>query len=579
MNVSRPQVIAIALATAIAIAGQLPAQENYVLTADSESQPNVPQGEIKGPFAWHSQIYPGTVRDYWLYVPRQYDGSRPACVFVVQDGLNRAREWRLPTVMDNLIHKSEMPVTIGIFIDPGVVPAPRSDAQPRFNRSFEYDALGDRYARFLVDEILPEVGKSYHLSADPNDRAIAGASSGGICAFTVAWERPDQFRRVLSTIGTFVGLRGGDIYPTLIRKTEPKPIRVFLQDGKNDLNIYGGDWWVANQDMLSALRYAGYDVHHTWGDGGHSGKHAEAIMPDAVRWLWRDYPQPIAQPSSTAERRLDILLPGEDWQLVSQGHQFTEGPAVNNQGEVFFTDIPNNRIHKIDAESRVSIFVENSQRANGLMFGADGMLYACQSGTSKIVRYDKSGQAQEVMAEAHSNDIVVLPRGGYYTDPDHKKVWHFDLQGQRRQVDEGIEFPNGIISSPDQSLLFVSNTRGRFVYSYQIASDGSLNHRQEYGYLHVPDDRSDSGADGMTVDRDGRLYVTTRMGVQVLDQLGRCNLIIPRPHDGWLSNAVFGGPRLDTLYVTCGDRVYRRKLKTVGAVPWQPPSTPPKPRL
>src|SRR5690606_23198593 len=144
-----------------------------------------------------------------------------------------------------------------VFIEPGVVPAVTEGDQPRFNRSFEYDSMGDRYARFLLEEIVPEVKKKYNLSDDPNDRGIGGASSGAICAFNVAWERPDAFRRVLSTIGTYVGLRGANEFPVLVRKTEPKPIRVFLQDGNRDLNIYAGDWWVANQDMLSALQFAG----------------------------------------------------------------------------------------------------------------------------------------------------------------------------------------------------------------------------------------------------------------------------------------------------------------------------------
>ncbi len=205
------------------------AQDQLQLTPDSQRQPNVPQGKIEGPFDFKSNVFPGTQRKYWTYVPAQYDANRPTCVMVVQDGLNRANGWRLPIVMDNLIHAGDIPVMIGVFITPGIVPASREDAQPRFNRSFEYDSMGDRYARFLIDEMLPEVAKSYNLSDDPNDRAVAGASSGGICAFTAAWERPDQFRRVLSTIGTYVGLRGGNEYPTLIRKFEPKPIRVFLQ--------------------------------------------------------------------------------------------------------------------------------------------------------------------------------------------------------------------------------------------------------------------------------------------------------------------------------------------------------------
>ena len=425
-----------------------------------------------GPQQWKSKIYPGTVREYAIYVPAQYDAAKPACVLVVQDGLRRAEGWKIPTVLDNLIHKQEMPVTIGIFVSPGVVPAPHENAQPRFNRSFEYDALGDRYARFLIEEMLPEVGKKYNLSNDPNDRAIAGSSSGAICAFTVAWERPDAFRRVLSTVGTFVSLRGGNEYPALVRKFEPKPIRVFLQDGSNDLNIYGGSWWIANQQMLAALEFSGYDVKRVWGEGGHNAKHSTAIMPDALRWLWRDYPKPI-EPGVATNRRTNLVIPGENWELVSDGHKFTEGPAVNAKGEVFFTDIPNGRIHKIDLQGKVSVFAENSPGVNGLMFSAADRLYACQNGNQRIVRYDTDGKMETVLEDAPSNDLVVLPFGSYYTDPGNKKVWFLDKNGRRKLVDEGIEFPNGVITSTDQTLLWVSDTRGRFIYSFQIQPDGS----------------------------------------------------------------------------------------------------------
>lgn len=547
---------------------------------DSVRQDGVPQGKIEGPFEWNeSRIYPGTQRKYWVYVPAQYQDDRPACSLIVQDGLGRANGWKLPIVMDNLIHRGDMPVTIGIFIDHGKVMPLKENAQPRFNRSFEYDSMGDRYARFLLEEILPAVGRKWNLSEDPNDRSIAGASSGGICAFTAAWERPDQFRRVISTIGTFVGLRGGNEYPVLVRKMENKPIRVFLQDGRNDLDIYAGSWWVANQDMLASLRFAGYDVKHVWGEGGHNGRHGAAIMPDALKWIWREYPRPI-EPGTPPKRRTEILIPGEDWELVSKGHRFTEGPAVNADGEVFFTDIPTNRIHKVSADGTVSVFAEDTGGANGLMFGEDGSLFACCGRSRTIIRYDASGKPTVLLSDAPSNDCVVLPNSGYYTDPQNKKVWHVNADGEREVVDEGIEFPNGVVASADQAMLLVSDTRSRWIYSFRIAADGSLQHRQKYGYLHVPDDDTlDSGADGMTVDTEGYTYVTSRIGLQVLDQLGRVHFIIRKPQDAWLSNVVFGGPDLDTLYVTCGDSVYKRRVKRKGILPWKGPVKPPKPGL
>lgn len=230
--------IILPVAIAAATSSNAIAADEYPVHPDSKPQEGVPPGEIKGPFEWKSDIFPGTVRQYAIYVPAQYDAAKPACSMIVQDGLGMANRWKLPTVLDNLIHKGDIPVQIGIFVSPGVVPAAGKDAEARLNRSFEYDGMGDRYARFLLEEILPEVSNSYNLSTDPNDRLIAGSSSGAICAFTAAWEHPNEFRRVFSSVGTYTSLRGGDEYPALVRKFENKPIRVFLQDGANDLDIF-----------------------------------------------------------------------------------------------------------------------------------------------------------------------------------------------------------------------------------------------------------------------------------------------------------------------------------------------------
>src|SRR4051812_49283624 len=238
------------------ISGILPSAEEYVLGPDSQPQAGVPKGTVIRHHWNTSKIFPGANRDYWIYVPAQYKSDKPMPIMVVFDGGGFVAEdgrWRANIVFDNLIHKGQMPPTIGIFINPGVAPALTAEQQPRFNRSFEYDALGDRNARFIIDEILPEVGKQYNLSKDPNDRGVAGSSSGGIAAFTLAWTRPDAFRRVISFIGSYTNLRGGEIYSSHIRKTEPKPLRVFLQDGRNDQNIYSGNWFIGNQDIASAL--------------------------------------------------------------------------------------------------------------------------------------------------------------------------------------------------------------------------------------------------------------------------------------------------------------------------------------
>jgi enterochelin esterase family protein len=286
------EIVLVVCAVSLVIIRSLSAAEDYQLGPNSMEQAGVPKGTVtKGTWESH-KVFPGTVRDYWIYVPAQYDAKKPACVMVFQDGgsyVDVSKQFRVPTVFDNLIHKGEMPVTIGIFLNPGNIPAAKEGDKPRSNRSFEYDTLSDQYARFLLEEILPEIGAKYSLTDDPEGRAICGISSGGICAWTVAWERPDQFRKVLSHVGSFTNIRGGHVYPAIIRKTERKPIRVFLQDGSGDLDNLHGNWPLANQEMAAALKFARYDSRFEFGDGGHNGKHGGAILPDSLRWLWRDY--------------------------------------------------------------------------------------------------------------------------------------------------------------------------------------------------------------------------------------------------------------------------------------------------
>src|SRR6476660_2648950 len=409
------------------------AAQDYVLGPDSQRQPTIPKGTVTK-YTWTSKIYPGTTRDYWIYVPAQYKPDKAACVFVCQDGIR----YEAPTVFDNLINRKELPVIIGVFVAPGVVKAMDATAAlDRFNRSFEYDGLGDNYARFLLEELLPEVetkkttdGRAIRLSHEGSDRAIAGESSGAIAAFTAAWERPDAFSRVFSSIGTFVDLRGGSRYPTLIRKYEPKPIRVFLQDGSNDNNIYGGDWWMANQSMERALVFAGYEVEHAWGDGGHTGKHATAIFPDALRWLWKDWPKAVGTQDSKNETLTNVLIRGEGWQLVSEGYKFTEGPAVNAHGEFFFNDVTNSKTYKIGLDNKTTEFVADSKKGNGAAFGPDGRLYVVASGAQKVLAYDPNGKMSVIAEGFVGNDLVVANNGNVYvTNPpaDNEiapsKVW------------------------------------------------------------------------------------------------------------------------------------------------------------
>jgi enterochelin esterase family protein len=277
---------------------QEPAVElRYPYGPDSFRQEGVPRGKVTTHVWKDSQVFPGTMRRYYVYVPAQYDASKPAALMVFQDGhayIGEEGDFRVPTVFDNLIHKGEMPVTIGVFVDPGhkkaeLPPEPGWDPYPE-NRAIEYDTLSGDYAKFLLTEILPEVRKEYKVTDDPEGHAIGGISSGGICAFTVAWQRPDQFRKVLTHVGSFVNIRGGDAYPGLIRKQDKRPLRIFLQDGSNDLDNEHGNWPLGNKQMFAALEFRDYDVNLVYGEGAHNGNHGGAILPDSLRWLWRDYP-------------------------------------------------------------------------------------------------------------------------------------------------------------------------------------------------------------------------------------------------------------------------------------------------
>jgi enterochelin esterase family protein len=278
---------------------------HYQIGPDSLAQDGVPKGEVRGPFTLPSHAYPGTQHTFWVYVPAQYDASTPASLMIFNDGQafkNMEGDVRAPNVIDNLIYRREIPVMIAVFINPGrrpdqPEPTPQEWGDRTTNRPTEYNTLDDKYARVIVDELMPVLYKEYNISKDPERHGIGGASSGAIAGFTVAWERPDDFRKVLSIVGSFVNLRGGHAYTDIVRKSPKKPIRIFLQDGRND-NRTGRDgsydesrdWFLQNVRLTQALTERGYDVNYSWGIGRHGQKQGGAILPEMMRWLWRDHP-------------------------------------------------------------------------------------------------------------------------------------------------------------------------------------------------------------------------------------------------------------------------------------------------
>jgi gluconolactonase len=519
-----------------------PASDNYSLGPDSQPHASVAAGKTFKFELTDSRIFPGTARTITVYIPASYRGDKPACVYVGLDGLG----FNATTVFDNLIAQHAMPVTIGVGVSPGVVLSASPPDNPRYDRSLEFDSLNDRLARFLLEEVLPAVeghpapdGQTIRLSTDPNDRAIGGGSTGAIAAFTVAWERPDAFRRVFSAIGTYVGMRGGEQYYVQVRKTEPKPLRIFMQDGLHDEWPGGpemGDWWMSNQTMNRALEFAGYDVRHIWGAGTHNGNQAASVFPDAMRWLWRDWPAPI-QPGSPGNPVLkSILQPGEDWQLDAGG--CASGLASNPEGQV----------------------------RCALAFGADGRLYEARAGGGVKV----SGSAAVLADDLDIRSLTVRNNGDLYAVTG-SELWLIRATGEKLKLDQGLKGAAGVAFSPDGLWLFVSQGLSRTGLSYRVRSDGTLDAGAPFYEFDVPAWADDSGAGGIGMDRDGRAYVATRIGVQVFDRNGRVAAILPLPGNAAATGLSFGGHDFDTLYVAGGGKVYRRKLHIKAAPPWAVP--------
>jgi gluconolactonase len=556
------------------------AVDDYKLGPDSQFKADVPHGRVEKFQITESKVFLGTTRDGWVYVPAQYDASKPAALMVFQDGggyQSTNGAWRVPLVFDNLIASKEMPVTIAIFLNPGT-------RAGQSNRSFEYDALGNAYARFLIEEAIPFITNKYNLAitSDPEMRALSGSSSGGICAFTVAWERPDQFRKVLSTIGSFTNIRGGHNYPAMIRKTERKPIRVFLQDGSNDLNNLHGNWPLANAEMESALAFVGYDHKFVLGDGSHNSRHGGAILPEALRWLWRakePLPAPLTKDNLAGDDALVKILPQEGgWELVGEGYGFTDAACTDADGNFYFSDLPKARLYKVGADGKPVVWYEGNPKISGMKFGPDGRLYCASQGDlnaagnapKSIVAIDPSTRTvTEVATQVTPNDLVVSKAGWiYFTDTGAGQVVRVPTTANkipRPQVAAGgIVKPNGIGLSPDGKFLMVSEYGGSNVWSFVVMPDGTLSAGERYMDLRVPAGRLDSGGDGMIVDEKGRPFVTSHAGIQMFDATGRLGGVISKPNEKGCVSVALAGTDKAWLYACASDKVYRRKTLTKG---------------
>lgn len=491
-----------------------------------------------------SKIYPGTEREILVYVPQQYESNKPACLLVCMDGIL----YDATTVMDNLIASGEMPVTIGVFVNPGVVYDEDREVV-RYNRCKEFDSTDDTFATFLQTEVLSRIegmktesGKTIALSHDANDRAITGASSGGIAAFTVAWNRPDLFSRVYTTVGTFVAMRGGHEYPAIVRKTEPKPLRIYMQDGWYDVwNPIFGEWFEYNLLMESAFNFAGYEVFHQWNRGNHSIKYGTLAFPDAMRWLWKGYPARVQKGWSNNGMLQEILLENEDWQEVVlpaavDGELF----AAQDNSAVFAS---HTNIYKISAAGQVE---QVGTLKSGERLMGDGL-------TAKGSSLYKNGVK---VADGLSGlqAVQTLADGKYLALCKAKS------KSNVLTVNVGCR---ALAVAPDYRFCVTGEQNTHHLISTVIDKNGRMLYSEPYYYLQDLSNGAQQMAGNMAFDTNGNLYVATAMGVQVADHNGRVRAILSLPAGGVKSLAFSG----KYLYVVCGNRMFVRKMQAEGHLP------------
>ncbi len=515
------------------------------------------KGEIRKFTFNDSQIFPGTVRDVIVFVPAQYDPTKPTCVYVKTDGYNPKEKEALET----LIATGEIPVCVGVFVRPGDTPAPMKGTIGRRNRCLEYDGVGDANARFLVEELLPYIAKAQklNLSVSGNDRCISGGSSGAIAAFTAAWERPEWFSRVYVNSGSFVAFRGGHEYPTLVRKHEAKPIRAYLTTGTRDMENCAGDWFLLDQEMDKALKFSGYDYRFRIIDGGHVAGYYDHHR-EAMAFLWKDWPKPVAA-GSGAPRAQDVLLPGEGWQLFADQRPGIRSPATSASGEIFFVDTRTNRIQRIGLDGKITDFADDAQ-ANALSFGAKGELYAASSQTGKIIAYDASGHATEIISGLKARHILALPQGGLYASGDgaDEGIWMVK-DGKKTLVDADLKHATGLALRPDQWILAAADGQSKWAYSYQANADGTLTNKEKFFWLHVSDWDDDAGTAGAIYAKEGQLILATKAGLQICADDGPTQVIFPLPDHARTLGVALGGKDHDLLFAFTADRIWCRKVK------------------
>ncbi|GEM_PF-79903 len=557
----------------------------WVPHPDAVANASVPKGTVEQMEPFESKVFEGTTRDWSIYVPAQYKADQPAALMVFQDGegmKNVNGRWRVPVVFDNLIARGDMPPTIAVFINPGHEKSKPQEKGKHSNRSLEYDSLGDHYVRFLTEEIIPEVRKKYNISDDPEMHAIGGSSSGAICAFTAAWERTDVFRKVYSSVGSFTNLRGGNVYPALVRKTEPKPIRVYMADTSGDVDNQFGSWWWSNLQMASALSYMGYDTRFDQAEGyAHNADFGGAKFPEAMMWLWRkEKHRPVIDTKGDLGgdlTLLNLLIPGESWQLVADNLGFADALCTDKDGNLYFCDMKAPAVIRINTADG-SLTEISKESVSGLEFNPDGsLLYACQGSRDRVISINPSSGEVKVVAEGVKPNDLAVTKDGFilFTQTGTSQVVRIDpANGEVTPVDTGISKPNGIALSNDGGTLAVSDYGGTHTWTFRVNAGGILDAKMPTMPMRLPIDQKGefkfneappyiqvAKGDGMAVDKVGRYYVTSELGVQIFDPTGRPCGVLPKPDPGQpLTTCMLAGSDHSTLYIAHGTKIYCRKL-------------------
>lgn len=566
---------------------------------------NPPQSSLRGEMLegviHNPRAYPGTENVFEVYVPAEYTPSHPACLLLKLDGIGTYEA----SVLDKLIAAHQIPVTVAVGLRPAILWRDPPDTPHRrayrFDRSYEFDSMNTRFPNFVLDELLPAVqklktrdGRPITLSPDGNDHAVMGASTGGIGSFTLAWQRPDQFTRVYSEIGTFVSMRGGNEYPVLVRKTDPKPIRIFLEDGTTDAwNPLFGSWYDANRNMESALAFAGYDVAYAWGHHGHDARPGQAILPGVLEWLWRGYPEPVRAGRSENSTLNEVTLPDAGWEQLPNMFDSASGLAADHAGRVYISDTAAKVLYLcadtandpsaaeqppftcLPAKTGLALTALTVSQ-NNTIFAAEPMssailaITANANGQVSRVRTFAAGVSVASLTVGPGNTLLATEPGAHPDLPS--RIWKWSADGTKALVDEGLSSATGVAFSPDRALFYAAESSTQWVYSYVADPVGTLNDKQPFDWLHTTDVPGNSGAEDLAVDADGNLYVASRMGVQICDQNGRVRAIFGLPAPSGAVRAIsFGGPSFQYLYATDGHHLFRRHLKLAGVPPWSSP--------